>query len=202
MQTGRYDYWREGVAVAQETWRAEPLPCGGTRTTCRRDAGAFGIVLQVSVDATAHEQACVFTLVRDGQTTHGRYRRMQSGILWQRGQDTAWHLVAAPASAHLFPLMRVFTGAMVLALRELGGTAAVVTPSIATLDDAASVFCPLVSTRTLGLCADGSGQWLLSGGPYEHFARLSLDAEGRLTAYDWTGPDGAAWHCAAAHVAA
>jgi hypothetical protein len=202
VREGCFDYWRQGVVVARERWRQESLPCGGTRTHCTRDAGLFGLLLEAQVDTTALGQECLFTLAGKGQRIEAHYRQTASGILWRNALETAWQRVDAPSTTHCFALMRVFTGAMVLALHAQGGVGTVVTPSLATLEDASSVFRPLTSTRSVTRAGDGSGQWLLSGGPYEQPARITLDPEGQLIAYDWAGPDGVVWSCVAAHPAA
>jgi hypothetical protein len=195
--SGCYVYDVDGVEQARETFDVTSSSDGALQVQCVRDASQFGVHLAVGAKCLMSGDAhYVFTLraQADGpilaKTT---YIATDSEIWVEHGNDLGQKLL--PKRAHVFPLMRYFTGDMVAAILNNGGQASIIVPDIRTLSDTGSAFLPLQSVRKVAAVEGQSNVFDVSGGAYDAPARLHLNDEGLLAYYEFEDANHKIWRC-------
>lgn len=117
-----------------------------------------------------------------GQSISAEYDWGDGMLVWSRS-DGAGGERQFDEAVWLFPLMRVFTGDVLLALGSRGGEGEVLVPSIKTPDQPETLFLPEVSVRQVSELAPGC--FLYGGGEYEESATCWLDDDGLMQKYRW-----------------
>jgi hypothetical protein len=197
-QSGCYLYRQGGRIVAREPWRVETDRDGTKRITSYRDATDFGVWLEVNArvnrDGTCDYDFCLKATQTGPDLKSARYAVKDGSLFWAV-PPTKNLLPVVPPTAHFFPLMRYFTGDMVRAIAQEGGTKTVIVPDIRNFADLSNIFAPLASVRSLVDVHGDAKTFDLSGGAYEAPARLYLNEAGVLSHYAFTDPTGDEWTC-------
>jgi hypothetical protein len=195
--SGCYVYDVDGVEQARETFAVTSRSDGALNVQCVRDASQFSVHLVLdalcSMSGDAHY---VFTLREraNGPILAKATYILTNGEIWvEHGHGLGQKLL--PERAHVFPLMRYFTGDMVTAILNNGGQANIIVPDIRTLSDTGSAFTPLQSVRTVVAVKGQPNVFDLSGGAYDAPARLHLNYEGLLAHYEFEDSNRKVWRC-------
>jgi hypothetical protein len=195
--SGCYVYDVDGVEQARETFAVTSRSDGALNVQCVRDASQFGVHLVLDALCLVTGDARYVFILRaraDGPILAKATYIVTDGEIWvEHGNDLGQKL--SPKRAHVFPLMRYFTGDMVAAILENGGQASICVPDIRTLHDAGSAFLPLKSVRTVAAVEGQSNVFDVSGGAYDAPARLHLNDEGLLAYYEFEDANHKVWRC-------
>ena len=196
---GQYEYELDNQPVAiTETFTVHRTEEGDHRIRGRRVAPGGSSTLSVEglVDRTGVQDLEV-TFSGKGLVQTRRYQRDDRRYL------VDGDVVEAAPGAHLFGLLRVFTGPLLLAQLAEGGTGQVISPSLDTADGGEQLLLPGVSERrvreTDELLTGHFGapsnarcvEW--KGGPYRIPCRCWIDPNGLLKGYDWLQPGTGNW---------
>jgi hypothetical protein len=195
--SGCYVYDVNGVEQARETFAVTSRGDGAVQLHCVRDASQFDVQLVLdALCSVCGDARYVFTLRAraDGPMLAKATYSLTNGEIWVgRGDDIGEKLTSK--RAHVFPLMRYFTGDMVAAILDNGGQASIIVPDIRTLGDTDSVFLPLESVRNVVAVEGQSNVFDVSGGAYDVPARLHLNDEGLLAHYEFEDSNRKIWRC-------
>ncbi|MFN8169319.1 MAG: hypothetical protein U0S36_11100 [Candidatus Nanopelagicales bacterium] len=199
---GRYRYWRDGDAVAvDERFVLGEVGPGAVRVRSTRITGSPTARLEVDVRLTAERTDALVrwtgSAAEVARSARAEYTATGRDVVVAREVDaTAYDEVREHGA--LYPLMRVFTGPLVVA-----STAGldVVVPDVADPSDLARFLAPVVSSRDAevlgpravvvdGVEREGTAyRW--TGGAYgEDGAEFVVDAGGLLLEYAVTQPSG------------
>gem|GEM_PF-3480840 len=196
--SGRYIYETNGVERAQEPWRIFQTEDDYRITIAERFAPDLKTHLEVVHREGFDGQESISLTFRESPKgallAHGDYR-LENGLCRFKGQSDHEWSDRPLANAHFFPLMRVFTGAMVIALMQKGGQGEVIVPHIAQPEPDKPIFQPMRSQRSVQRMAGLAPVYLYHGGPYEKPATILLNNEGLMERYTWEQSDTETWVC-------
>ncbi|WP_372865476.1 hypothetical protein [Spongiibacter sp.] len=175
--------WRQGGDAAGERW-LESERCIDSGLIIASRANLRGnLVSRVSLSWRA--ASCVI---------EAHYDRERGLCQWQLAGGESQSM-AIPPAVPLYPLMRIYTGAVIKELAELGGEADIVIPDIRPQTAEREKLQPLLSRRrcqylgTADIDLQGrvrrAEKWRFSGDQYRAGSEFLLSDSGRLLRYDW-----------------
>ena len=209
-ETGQYLYYLNGtLAEIEEHWIAKPQQQNTTLVRTHRKVPG----LLISVEAIlAGKEVTSFEVIwaAEGKDEiKAIYSRQESTLMFSRSVgELATHvssdLPTMDGPVVPYPLMRVFTGAVIQQLAQAGGEARVLVPAIDEPDNPQALLLPKISLRrviqgdaVMLERANGASvaceQWQFIGGQYDARARFWLDDSGRLQRYCWQQDDDRCW---------
>lgn len=192
LSAGRYDYYLNNVIQdISETWAVFENSRGEILIdSCRR---AGGLMLRSRAVCVGDEFEQVLVEWCADHKIQALYKPFEQCCIWQINDDVEreFPLPVAP----IYPLMRVYTGAVIKRIADLGGSAQIIVPDIR-LDTAPDKkLQPTVSERRSALLADDDiflegrrhkcQRWSFIGDQYDKSSEFWLDAEGNLLCYSW-----------------
>jgi hypothetical protein len=196
--SGRYVYETNGIERAVEPWRIFRTEDDYRVTVAERSAPEMKTHLEVVHREGPEGLETISLTFRESPQSevlaHGDYR-LERGLCRFKGQNDQGWSDTPLARAHFFPLMRVFTGAMVTALVNAGGEGEVIVPHIAHPEPEKPIFQPTRSQRLVERMDGLAPIYLYRGGPYEKPATILLNNEGMMERYCWEQSDVETWVC-------
>ena len=192
--SGRYVYERNGAPVTLD----ETFGVDGASVHAVRDQPG-GARMEVDAAVDDHGLTTGFRL----QWTHAgeghvrtrsvRYS-LADGVLTSK-IDSVLSVRSVAVDALLFPLLRVFQGAVIVAVAEHGTKGReVIIPDLHALTDPDRLLYPTVETRVANLLstdADGIGTYTYEGSVYDANARFRIDAMTKqMVGYDFPQAEG------------
>jgi hypothetical protein len=196
--SGAYKYYVDDVLTAHEPWTIERDTSGTRRIICVRDASQYGVYLTLNATINADGDAYYAFALSASATgpikKSAEYRVESATTSYRIMPQRDWKSLE-PVGAIFFPLMRVFTGEMVLGLERNGPDTFVIVPSIERLADIDSVFEPVVSQRSAVSVSGQPNSFDLTGGAYQAPTRVLINQQGLLESYNFTDAKGAVWTC-------
>ncbi len=199
---GEYCYYKNGVrqAIIERWWQWQDAAGEYWLASDRElDSG-----LCISTRARLQSGRVVEASVRwQGDCLiEARFDRAAGLCFWQRDGGEL-QSIALPSAAPLYPLMRIYTGAVIKELAELGGEADIVIPDIRPQTPSAEKLQPLLSSRRCALLADdtiviagrqlAAEKWRFVGDQYSDDSVFWLSHSGRLLRYSWQQDPETAW---------
>lgn len=185
---GQYVYFLDGERTdIRETWQVDAAPSG---RRIRSERIAYGTTL--SVDAVEMSDALSgfnihycgeHTDIRAAYTLDGLDIHLERSV---KGRATTHHL-RAEAAFLASPLLRVFTGGVILHLAALGRPAQVLIPWLFDPSDTGRLLLPHFDTRRARRVEHGPDSDLYEyvGEQYDDTARFWVNAQGLLSRYTW-----------------
>ncbi|MBB3047964.1 hypothetical protein FHR99_002230 [Litorivivens lipolytica] len=187
---GRYRYCLNGeLTDIHEPWMRYQLPDGGqVIRTSRSDGKSFVLGVKCWIQAN-RTYASLFWANASGYCT-ANYRVNGESMRWNLDGETPEQL-ELDRPTQFFPLMRIFSGEILLSLLANGGSGQVLVPSIKSPERRETLFRPLFSERSVE--ALGSNTYHYRGGEYDDGARYELNDEGLLQRYSWQQSENQFW---------
>ena len=198
--SGKYLYNLNGeLAPVDEYWCREGFSDGSVRVSSGRRAGA------VAIDVEALEvERCIQSFSAHWREKGGRelavdytLRQQSLCVVRREGADVREEVLDRPAGEiQLFPLMRIYAGAVIEGLLAAGGSGCVVLPEIGVASDSVQLFEPRFSQRraelvTSEVLQDSSGEerpcrrCRYLGDQYDEDASFWIGEDHLLERYQW-----------------
>ena len=192
---GTYIYNRNGEEVVLELWHVRVVKDKRT-VKSKRISKKFGI--QIELNAVETDVWSVydfeFTDLNSGTVTaRGYYRVEHQQVYFSHSHKDDWDLVGIHEK--FFPLMRIYTGDLMIQIERAGGVSDVIVPDIRNPADPVSLFKPASSERVVKLDPKIPNLYHYSGGQYKSLIPVTLNERGIMTHYAWIGPNEAKWDC-------
>lgn len=206
-ERGRYDYSGGASAAGiDEVWEKFALPDGERLIRSTRTVNDPAITLRAQ---TRHydDELCEAWFEFEGDTrVRAHYLFADGGHLLLRHQvrDDAIteEKIDASECGLLFPLLRIYTGALLRSILDDGGTANILVPRLDCVDEPHNLLRASSSERSvealgpaqieLGDMQQDCEAMMYRGGPYVDGARCWLDGD-LLLAYEWRQSDDSRW---------
>jgi len=197
---GRYDYYlNEVLQPVIETWQCYNNSCGELVIDSSRQAGELTLRSRAICVEDNVTQVLVEWHAEDSIQALYDYNAQQCH--WQINAEAQQILALTPSP--IYPLMRVFTGAIIKRVAQLGGNAPIIVPDIRTDTLGNQKLRPYRATRSCAFIADEEiriqggkyrcGCWSFIGDQYGEGSRFWLDAHNNLLRYSWLQAPGQAW---------
>ncbi len=206
---GLYQYFCNGESSGiEETWEVREEG-DERRITSVRFARPVGITLRVSsIELAGRFTHCSFhwrrRLAEGAVELSADYRFDDQGLVVHVHDGTEETLLREPEKDFLFlPLMRIYTGPVIEALCEQGGSAEVLVPWIVDPDKTTRLFHPSYSQAQAKLVADSKAlvdgqkldcrQYEYTSGEYPRGTRFRIDDQQVVLAYSWQQDRSTLW---------
>ena len=196
IKSGTYLYTMNDVEVVREPWRIESHKDGRRTVTSSRISETFGIQIDLIALETkdVSKYDFTFTDLNAGKPVAcGFYKVEPEGVVFRSTEFGEWEPVSC--ASYFFPLMRIFTGALVRQVISMGGQADIIVPDIRNPANTETLFKPLKSRREVNADPTQENLFHYLGGHYETAVPVTLNDDGLMMHYTWTTPDGAKWIC-------
>ncbi len=194
-ESGTYRYRRNGVLLGvTDVFTID----GASVHAVREQAGGVRMELDATVDFSGliSRFDLLWTHSGDGQIARRLVTYALAGEALEVTVDGEAHTQAVAPGTVLFPLLRVFQGAVILAVADAGAVGrTVIIPDLHHLTDPERLLHPTVETRTAGcLSTDtstGVSTYSYEGSVYDGSARFFIDVGRRqMTGYRFPQADG------------
>ncbi len=192
LSTGRYDYYLNNVMQnVSETWTIFEDKRGEIIVDSSRRAGDITLRSRAVCVADEFEQVLVEWHADD--KIQALYSSSEQCCTWQIN-DCVELLFPLPVTP-IYPLMRIYTGAVIKRIADLGGCAQIIVPDIRLDIAPEKKLQPYVSERCSAFLADDEiflkgrqqkcQRWSFMGDQYDKGSEFWLDAKGSLLCYSW-----------------
>ena len=186
---GEYRYLLNGEsAPVEEHWRIKSLDGDQRLMTSERIAPGIRIKVNATEQAGIVSQCQIAWQSEQSDELTVEYFLAAESFRYRLGDDD-WRSVSPDTgdSLVLYPLMRIFTGPVILRLAALGGEGDVLVPAIGDPSDRDGLLRPELTRRCVThLASEADGDlWQFTGGQYDESARFWIDSSGLLARYLW-----------------
>ena len=197
LAAGRYDYFLNDVLQPiSESWQCFENGDGELVVDSTRLAGSLALRSRAISIGNSFDHVLIEWNAEE--SIKAFYHLSQQCCCWQ---STGGNELRLPVSgAVIYPLMRVFTGAVIAQLAQLGGSGKVIIPDIRLQTSTEGKLQPHYSERSCAFVAEDeiyiqnrkqvSERWTFIGDQYSSDSCFWLDANRNLLCYSWSqGPE-------------